>query len=51
MEYQKTVNLLDNTLTQPCKFRAKKCVKINDYLRGTYNTNSQSIFKVYMMLN
>ena len=38
MEYQKIINLLDNTPNQPTKFRTKSWVKINDDARGTYNT-------------
>ena len=30
MEYQKTINLLDNTTNQPPKFRARTWVEIND---------------------
>ena len=41
MEYQKTINLLDNTPYQQTKFRTKNWVEINDYSRGTYSTNSQ----------
>ena len=41
MEYQKIINLLDNTPNQPTKFRTKKWVKTNDGSRGTYNTNNQ----------
>ena len=41
MEYQKIINLLDNTPNQPTKFRTKNWVEINDDARGTYNTNSQ----------
>ena len=41
MEYQKIINLLDNTPNQPTKFRSKNWVEINDDARGTYNTNSQ----------
>ena len=37
MEYQKVINLLDNTLTKPSKFRTKNWVKINDDARGMYN--------------
>ena len=29
MEYQKIINLLDNTSNQPSKFRTKNWVKIN----------------------
>ena len=43
MEYQKIMNLVDNTSNHPCKFRAKNCVEINT--RGIYNTNSQIKFK------
>ena len=41
MEYQKIINLLENTPNQPTKFRTKNWVEINDDSRGTYNTNSQ----------
>ena len=41
MEYQKIINLLDNTPNQPTKFRTKNWVEINDDSRGTYNTNSK----------
>ena len=30
MEYQKIVNLLDNTMNQPSEFRIRNWVKIND---------------------
>ena len=36
MEYQKTINLLDNTSNQPSKFRTKTWVEVNDESRGTY---------------
>ena len=36
MEYQKIINLLDNTPNQPSKFRIKNWVEINDDLSGTY---------------
>ena len=41
MEYQKIINLLENTPNQPSKFRVKNWVGINDDSSGTYNTNSQ----------
>ena len=44
MEYQKIINLLDNTPNQVTKFKTKNWVEINDDLRGTYNTNSQIKF-------
>ena len=37
--------LFDNTPNQPTKFRTKNWVEIDDDARGTYNTNSQIIFK------
>ena len=40
MEHQTIMNLLDSTSDQPCKFRTKNWVEINDDSRGTYNTNS-----------
>ena len=45
MEYQKVINLLDNTLNQPSKFRTKNWVYLNDESRGTYKKNSQRKFK------
>ena len=44
MEYQKIINLLDNTPNQSTKFRSKNWVEINDDARGTHNTNSQIKF-------
>ena len=41
MQYQKIINLLDNTQNQPTKFRTKNWVEINDEARETYNTKSQ----------
>ena len=41
--------MLDNTPNQPSKFRTKHWVEINDDLRGTYNTDSQIIFKTSML--
>ena len=49
MEYQKIINLLDNTSNQPSKFRTKIWVEINDESRGTCNTNSQIKFKTTML--
>ena len=45
MEYQKVINLLDNTLNQPSKFRTKNWVQLNDESRGKYKKNSQRKFK------
>ena len=45
MEYQKIINLLDNTLNQPSKFKTKNRIKINDESHGVYNIHSQIKFK------
>ena len=44
MEYQKIINLLDNTPNQPSKFKTKNLVKTNDESRGTYNEDNQIRF-------
>ena len=49
MEYQKLINLLDNTPHQPSKFRTKNWAEINNDLRGMYSTNSQINFKISML--
>ena len=49
MEYQKIINLLENTPNQPSKFRTKSWVEVNDESRGTYNVNSQIKFKTSML--
>ena len=36
MEYQKIINLLDNTPNQPSKFRTNNWTEINDDACGTY---------------
>ena len=37
MEYQKIINLVDNTPNQPSTFRTKHRVEINDESRGRYD--------------
>ena len=37
MEYQKIINLLDNTPNQPSKLKTKNLVEINAKSRATYN--------------
>ena len=34
MEYQKTMNLLDDTTNQPSRFRTRDWVEINDESKG-----------------
>ena len=48
MEYQKIVNLLENTSNQPSKFRTRNWVEINDESRGTYTSNDIK-FKTTML--
>ena len=49
MEYQKIINLLNDTPNQPTAIRTKNWVEINDDARGTYNSNSQIKFKILML--
>ena len=49
MEYQKIANLIDDTPSQPSKFRTRNWVEINDESRGAYNVNSQIKFKTTML--
>ena len=39
MEYQKIINLLDNTPNQPSKSITTNWVELNDESRGKYNAN------------
>ena len=43
MEYQKIANLLENETKEPCKFRTRNWVEINDESRGTYTSNDISL--------
>ena len=45
MEYQKTVNLLDDTTNQPLKFRTRNWVETNDKSQGLHD-NSNTKFKM-----
>ena len=50
MEYQKIINLLENTPNkQISKFRTKSWVEVNDESCGTYNVNSQIKFKTSIL--
>ena len=49
MEYQKIINLLDNTPNQLSKFRTKNWIEINDQSRGVYHVNSDIRFKTTML--
>ena len=49
MEYQKIINLLDNTQNEPSKFRTRKWVDINDEWRGRYEASNQTEFETSMI--
>ena len=49
MEYQKIINLLDNTPNQQSKFGTKNCVGIYDNSGATYNNNNQIRFQTSML--
>ena len=49
MEYQKIINLLENTPNQPNKFKTKSWVEVNDESCGNYSVISQIKFKTSML--
>ena len=49
MEYQKIINLLDNTNNQPSKFRTKTWFDVNNNARETYNSGNKLKFKTAML--
>ena len=49
MEYQKIINLLDNTTNQSSKFRTRNWIKIIDESRRTYNVKNDIKFKTSMI--
>ena len=49
MEYQKIINLLDNTPNHLSKFRTENWIEINNQSRGVYSTNSDIGFKTTML--
>ena len=40
MQYQKTINLLEDTTNQPSKFRRSNWVKIDDESKGRYHNSN-----------
>ena len=44
-EYQKIINLLDNTSNQLSTLEQKKWIEIHDQSRGVHNTNNNIRFK------
>ena len=49
MEYQKIINIWDNTPNQPSKFRPRNWVEINAEPRGTHNANRDIRFTTSMI--
>ena len=49
MEYQKIINLLENTSNQPTNLRTKNWVEINDESCGTDNVNRKIKIKTLML--
>ena len=49
MEYQKAMNLSDNSQNEPFRFRTRNWVKIYDESRGTYKGSNQIKFKTSMI--
>ena len=49
MEYQKTINLLDDTPNQQSKFKTINWVEVNDESRGTYNEDNQIKFQTSVL--
>ena len=51
IEYQKIINLVDNTPNQPSKFNTENWIKINDESQRTYNEANQIRFKYSMLIS
>ena len=49
MEYQKIINLLDDTTNQPSGLRKRNWVEINDESWETYNVSNHLKFKTSMI--
>ena len=49
MEYQKVINLLDNTRNQLSRIRTKNWIEINDQSKGVYKVNSGIRFKTTVL--
>ena len=49
MEYQKIVNLLDNTQNEESKFKTRNWFEINDESQGTLNASNQTKFKTTLI--
>ena len=40
MKYQKIINILDDTVNQPSKFRTRNWAEINDKSKGRYDNSN-----------
>ena len=49
MAYQKIINLLDDTISQPSKFRTRNWIEINDEPRVNYENNSLKLQRKYQV--
>ena len=49
MEYQRIINLLDNTPNKPSEFRTKNWVEVNDNSHGTHSSNSQTRYNISIL--
>ena len=49
IEFQKLINVPDNTLNEMSKFTTKNHTEIKDQSKGVYNTNSDIRFKTTML--
>ena len=49
MEYQRLINLLDNTPNQPSNFKTKNWIEIKYESRETFNEVNQTRFKTSML--
>ena len=49
MEYQKIINLLDDTTNQPSKFRKRNWIKLNDESKGVYSAGSDIKFQTLII--
>ena len=49
MEYQKIINLLDDTTNQPSKFRKRNWIKPNDESKEVYSAGSEIKFQTLMI--
>ena len=49
-EISKNIFFLLDKSNEPCTFKTKQCIEINDDARGRYNTKTQIKFKTTMLV-